>query len=263
MLENGEKGYCFEVVEIKDKRVEVLWRYTIGGSNNVHKRKDGRPMNNNLTELVYILDMSGSMRNLASDTIGGYNSLLNEQKKLGQENPALRANVTTVLFDDRYIVLHNRADMKDVPEITDKEYVPRGMTAMLDAIGRTLVSVGQSLAAMPEEERPGLVSVTIITDGYENASKEYTWDVIQKMIKEQREKYSWVFSFIGANIDVEKTSDHLGIDRKMSKKYTASNIGTASVFASITRGVTAMRAMPQALQKAREDAMANALDDIE
>ena len=220
-------------------------------------------MNSNLTELVYILDMSGSMGPLAQDTIGGYNSLLAEQKKLGQENPALQANVTTVLFDDRYILLHDRANIRDVPDITDKEYVPRGMTAMLDAIGRTLVSVGQNLAAMPEEERPGLVSVTIITDGCENASKEYRWDVVQQMIKEQREKYSWVFSFIGANIDVEKTSDELRIDRKMSKKFTASKAGTASVFASITKGTTVMRKMAGATQASREDAMAEALDAIE
>ncbi len=220
-------------------------------------------MNNNLTELVYILDMSGSMGPLAKDTIGGYNSLLNEQRKLGQTNPALKANVTTVLFDDRYILLHDRADINYVPDITDKEYVPRGMTAMLDAIGRTLVSVGQNLAAMPEEDRPSLVSVTIITDGYENASKEYRWEAVQKMIREQREKYSWVFSFIGANIDVEKTSDDLGIDRKMSKKFTASKVGAASVFASITRGMSAMRSMAYAPQASREDAMADALDDIE
>ena len=95
----------------------------------------------------------------------------------------MKANVTTVLFDDRYILLHDRADIRNVPDITDKEYKPRGMTAMLDAIGRTLVSVGQNLAAMPEEERPGLVSVTIITDGYENASKEYNWESVRQMIR--------------------------------------------------------------------------------
>lgn len=219
-------------------------------------------MNKNLTELVYILDMSGSMSPLASDTIGGYNALLKEQKKLGKENPALKANVTTVLFDDRYILLHDRADIKNVPFITEKEYSPLGMTAMLDAIGRTLVSVGQNLAAMPEEERPGLVSVTIITDGYENASKEFSWHVIQKMIKEQREKYSWVFSFIGANIDVEKTSEELGIDSKMSRKFTPSKAGTASVFKSVNRGTMAMRRMAEASQKSREDAMCEALGDI-
>ena len=119
-------------------------------------------MNKNLTELVYILDMSGSMRALAEDTIGGYNSLLNEQKKYNRENPDAKANVTTVLFDDRYLKLFDRADLNSVPDLTDKQYVPRGMTAMLDAIGRTLVSVGEKIAAMPENERPGLVSVTII-----------------------------------------------------------------------------------------------------
>ena len=108
-----------------------------------------------------------------------------------------------------------------------------------------------------------MVSVTIITDGCENASKEYRWDVVQQMIKEQREKYSWVFSFIGANIDVEKTSDELGIDRKMSKKFTASKTGAASVFASITKGTTVMRKMAGATQASREDAMAEALDAIE
>ncbi len=223
-------------------------------------------MNKNLTELIYILDMSGSMRHLTNDTIGGYNSLLNEQRKLGKENPDLRANVTTVLFDDRYILLHDRADIRTVPDITDKEYVPLGMTAMLDAIGRTLVSVGAKLAAMPEEERPGLVSVTIITDGQENASTEYDWAAIHRMITEQREKYSWVFSFIGANIDVEHTSDQLGIARRMSRRYTASSRGTASVFASVDRGVRAMRCMAKEADfavESAEEALADALEDVE
>ena len=223
-------------------------------------------MNNNLTELIYILDMSGSMIRLTEDTIGGYNSLLNQQKKLGEENPELRANVTTVLFDNRYILLHDRTDITNVPDITDKEYVPCGTTAMLDAIGRTVVSVGQKLAAMPEEERPGLVSVTIITDGLENASTEYSWDIVRHMINEQREKYSWIFSFIGANIDVERTSYDLGIDRKMARQYTASKEGTASVFSSVTKGTTSMRRLaqlaPYSSRESREDALADAMDDI-
>ena len=220
-------------------------------------------MNNNLTELVYILDMSGSMEPLASDTIGGYNSMLKEQRKLQEERPELRANVTTVLFDDQYVLLHDRADIKNVADITDKEYCPRGMTAMLDAIGRTLMGVGHKLAAMPEEERPGLVSVTIITDGLENSSVEYDWHTIHSMIKEQREKYSWVFSFIGANIDVEKTSDDLGIDRKMSKKYTASKRGTASVYRAISRGAALIQSMGGLPRHLQEAAMSEALDDIE
>ncbi len=224
-------------------------------------------MNNNLTELVYILDMSGSMRPLTADTIGGYNSMLDQQKKLGEENPALRANVTTVLFDDRYIMLHDRVDINTVPCITDREYSPRGCTAMLDAIGRTVVYIGEKLAAMPEDERPGLVSVTIITDGKENASREYTWDVVRSMIKEQKEKYSWVFTFIGANIDVNRTSSDLGIDQKMSRQFTASKRGTETVFSSITRGNLAMRRMTgsalESERNKREDALSDALNDIE
>jgi hypothetical protein len=107
-----------------------------------------------------------------------------------------------------------------VKDITEKEYQPLGMTAMLDAIGKTVVSVGQKLAATPEEERPGLVSVTIITDGYENQSKEYTWESVRNMIKEQKEKYSWQFTFIGANIDVDKVTYDLGIDKAWTATYT-------------------------------------------
>ena len=223
-------------------------------------------MNNNLTELIYILDMSGSMHHLTEDTIGGYNSLLHQQRKIGEDNPEMRANVTTVLFDDQYILLHDRVDIRNVSDITNKEYCPRGMTAMLDAIGRTLTGVGQKLANTPEEERPGLVSVTIITDGLENASREYTWSVIKDMIREQREKYSWVFSFIGANIDVMKTSEDLGIDRKLSRPYTASKKGTQSVFSAITSGMTAMRHAvrnPQMSRPAMEEDFSSALDDIE
>lgn len=198
-------------------------------------------MNNNLTELVYIIDMSGSMSDLRTDTIGGYNSMIRKQKELGNEKPELKANVTTVLFDDRYIVLHDRKDLNDIADITEKEYQPCGTTAMLDAIGKTFVSIGQKLAAMPEEERPGLVSVTIITDGYENASKEYTWERVREMIKEQREKYSWMISFIGANIDVEKTTMDLGIDGALSATYTASSVGTASVYNCIASGTLAAR----------------------
>ena len=141
-------------------------------------------MNNNLTELVYIIDMSGSMAHLRNDTIGGYNAMIQEQKKLNREKPELKANVTTVLFDDRYIMLHDRKDIDQVEDMTEKDYLPCGCTAMLDAIGKTFVSIGQKLAAMPEEERPGLVSVTIITDGYENSCKEYSLFSSKKPLSE-------------------------------------------------------------------------------
>jgi len=112
---------------------------------------------------------------------------------------------------------------------------------MLDAIGKTFVSVGQKLAATPEAERPALVSVTIITDGYENASKEYSWKQIRDMIKEQREKYSWVISFIGANIDVEKTAEDLGLDMDFAKTYTADAVHLSNVYTSVSQGLSNLR----------------------
>ena len=214
-------------------------------------------MNNNLTELIMILDMSGSMRNLTSDTIGGYNSLIDEQKKQPGE-----AKVTTILFDDRYIILHDREDIQKVNPITDKEYMPRGMTAMLDAIGRTLVSVGEKLAQTPEEERPGKVLVTIITDGYENASKEYNWAAIKEMIKEQREKYSWVFSFIGADIDNISVSNSLGIDSRLSRKYTKNSVGTSSVYMSMSNVVSKIRNVSYDSAEAMVEDLAKDMDEI-
>lgn len=193
-------------------------------------------MNNNLTELVYIIDMSGSMNPLTEDTIGGYNSMLEKQRQLNRENTDLKANVTTVFFDDRYIVVHDRENLDNVKNITDKDYVPYGTTAMLDAIGKTVVDIGKKLAATPEEEKPGLVSVSIITDGEENASHEYNWETVRNMIKEQREKYSWIFTFIGANIDVDKTTYDLGIDPNLSKTYTFSSTGVSSVYMAHAEG---------------------------
>lgn len=217
-------------------------------------------MKQGLTELVYILDMSGSMDSLTEDTIGGYNTMIKEQKKAEGE-----AFVTTVLFDDRYIILNDRVPIQDVALITEKEYSPLGTTAMLDAVGKTINRVGQKLAEMPEEERPSAVSVTIITDGYENASLEYTWKSVQGMIKEKREKYSWIFSFIGANIDVEKVSDDLGIDRRMAKKYTASKSGTDKVYKTLSSAQVGLRKMNSSLRFSimeAESAMAANLDDI-
>jgi len=198
-------------------------------------------MNNNLTELVYIIDMSGSMASLTNDTIGGYNRLLEEQRKLNRENPSLKANVTTVFFDDRYIMIHDREDLDNVKDITDNDYKPLGMTSMLDAIGKTVASVGWKLAETPEPERPGLVSVTIITDGYENNSKEYNWTQIREMIKEQKEKYSWLFTFIGANIDVEKTTYDLGIDKCMSATFSSTSDSIGTVYTAMASTATAAR----------------------
>jgi uncharacterized protein YegL len=194
-------------------------------------------MRQDLTELLMILDMSGSMYSLRGDTIGGYNSLIEEQKKEPGE-----AKVTTVLFNNDYSIMHDRVDINDVKPMTDADYVPQGTTAMLDAVGKAIASVGQALAATPEEERPSKVMVTIITDGYENASVEYSWDIIKKMIKEQREKYNWIFTFIGADIDTMQVSNNLGIDSMLSKSYTKSAEGSGSVYASVSKAMKRVRA---------------------
>ena len=140
-------------------------------------------MNDNLTELVFILDMSGSMSPLTDDTIGGYNSLLKKQKDQHGD-----ANITTVLFDDRYMMLHDGESIENVKNLTNKEYVPWGTTAMLDAVGKTIAHIDHKMKCIPEEKRAGKVFVTIMTDGMENASREYSWESVQSMIKEKKRK---------------------------------------------------------------------------
>ncbi len=186
-------------------------------------------MNDILTELVFILDMSGSMSPLTDDTIGGYNSLLKKQKDQHGD-----ANITTVLFDDRYMMLHDGESIENVKNLTNKEYVPWGTTAMLDAVGKTIAHIDHKMKCIPEEKRAGKVFVTIMTDGMENASREYSWESVQSMIKEKREKYNWIFTFIGSNIDTKKVSKNIGINPKLSRTYTHSKEGTDSVFDSVS-----------------------------
>lgn len=214
-------------------------------------------MKDNLTEVIFILDMSGSMSPYTQDTIGGYNKLLEDQKKAAGD-----ANVTTVCFDNRYILIHDRKNIKEVEPITEKEYYPSGTTALLDAIGKTIRDVGKKLADMNEADRPSQVIVTIITDGYENASREYTWSQVQSMIKEQREKYSWIFTFIGANIDVEKMSDDLGIDKRLAKKYTASSKGTGAVYGTMSDVVSNVRHATMSKQIIDFDDMSVQMDAV-
>lgn len=153
-------------------------------------------MNNSLTEMVFILDRSGSMSGLESDTIGGYNSLLEKQRKEVGD-----ATVTTVLFDDKYEMIHDHADIKKVSLLTDREYFARGSTALLDAIGKTINHVGNRHKFAPDSEIPVKTMVVIITNGFENASTEFSQPQIKAMIEHQKEKYGWEFLFLGANID--------------------------------------------------------------
>lgn len=196
-------------------------------------------MNNNLTEIVYILDMSGSMHGLEQDTIGGYNAFIREQKELEGE-----AYMTTVLFDDRYILLHDHVNLRDVPEITSLEYRPMGMTAMMDAIGKTINSVGRRLASTPEEERPHKVIFMIMTDGYENASKEFTRGGIKNMIEHQQSIYSWEFIFVGAGIDAYAEAASIGIADLNTMSVTADAFGGGgggSAYCAMTCAATSIR----------------------
>ena len=193
-------------------------------------------MKKNLTEMAFILDMSGSMHYLTEDTIGGYNSLIEKQKEEEGE-----AYITTVLFDDRYIVVNDHIDIKEVKPLTKREYCPEGMTALLDAIGRTVNSIGKRLSETPEEERPEKVVIAITTDGMENASREFIKVQIKEMIEHQQSKYSWVFMFLGANMDAIIEASNLGIASDFVQTYSANSVGTNSVYATLNKSLGYIR----------------------
>ena len=182
-------------------------------------------MRENLTEMVFVLDRSGSMSGLAADTIGGFNELIEKQKKIEG-----RAYVTTVLFDHEYEVLHDHVALEEVAPLTDKEYFARGSTALLDAVGRTIDAVGARLAAAPEEERPAHVVFVITTDGMENSSCEYTAKRVRGMIEHQQQKYSWQFVFLGANMDAVSEARKLGISAKYAADFTPSHSGVRKMY---------------------------------
>lgn len=193
-------------------------------------------MRDNLTEIVFILDQSGSMGRLRDDTIGGYNTYIEDQKKEPGE-----AYLTTVLFDDKNVLLHDHVNLKDVHPLTEQDYRPGGCTALMDAIGKTINSVGQRLASTSEDERPAHVIFVITTDGYENASKEFTREKIKQMIEHQQSKYSWTFLFLGAGIDAYSEAESIGIGGVYAMSVQASNVGTANLYKSVTYASSAVR----------------------
>lgn len=193
-------------------------------------------MNNNLTKLVFILDKSGSMWPLTKETIGGYNALIADQKTKEGE-----CEVTTVLFSSSRQKLIDNLPIAEVPEMTNRDYVANGMTALLDAVGMTIDEVGQELATREEKDRPGKVIVIINTDGEENASMEYTASRIREMIEHQQNKYNWVFMFLGANINAEKVGSSYGIKSGYSKTYTASAANTDALYCAMSKGVSNLR----------------------
>ena len=193
-------------------------------------------MNNNLTEIVIILDRSGSMQNLTGDTIGGFNSFVEGQKKEEGE-----ARLTAVLFDDKYEILHNGINIRNVPALTEKEYYARGMTAMLDAIGKTINDIGERLSKTDENDRPGKVIFVITTDGMENASREFSKKQIKEIIERQQNIYNWTFLFLGANIDSFSEAGSIGIAAPMVANYDADSGGSQLMYASVSRAVMSSR----------------------
>ena len=190
---------------------------------------------NKITEMVFILDRSGSMGGLESDTIGGFNSMLKKQREEKGE-----AFVTTVLFDGVVETLHDRIPIADVPEMTEKEYFVRGCTALLDAIGSTVCHIEKIHRYVRKEDVPGSVVFVITTDGFENASREFTAEKIKKLIERKKEE-GWEFLFIGANIDAVTTASAIGIECDRAVDYRADSKGTKVLYATVGSTITKMR----------------------
>ena len=177
-------------------------------------------MKKGLTELVFILDKSGSMGGLETDTIGGYNAMLAKQQEVEGE-----CHITTVLFDNNYELLYDRIDIKAVSPISEKEYQVGGSTALLDAIGRTIYKIGNAQKHTADDYRAEKVMFVIITDGEENSSREYSAEKIKAQIERQKEKYGWEFVFLGANIDAIETAGRFGISADRAQNYHSDSEG--------------------------------------
>lgn len=204
-------------------------------------------MNKNLTDIIIILDRSGSMQHVAGDMVGGLEKFFADQKaaQLGD------VRVTFVQFDTEYETLYTRKPLSNVPA---PHLNPRGATALLDAIGLTIDKLGETYAKAPEEERPAKVLVLIVTDGYENASKVYSRDRVFSMIKHQREVYSWDFVFLGANQDAIASGRDLGISMGKSMTYTSTQDGVGAMFTAASSYTARTRAAPDAVLAAAANA---------
>ena len=190
-------------------------------------------MKKTLTEIVYILDRSGSMSGLEADTIGGFNSMIEKQKQTGE-----KAYVSTVLFDDRTEVIHDRVPIEKVDKITNKEYFVRGGTALLDAVGGAIDHIGNIHKYARTEDRPEKTIFVIATDGMENSSFIYSYDKVQKMVKRQQDKYGWEFIFIGANIDAYAEAERFGIHKDRAVNYVCDGVGTAGMYHAVAKAVS-------------------------
>lgn len=188
------------------------------------------------TELVFILDRSGSMSGLETDTIGGYNAMLEKQKKGPGE-----AVMTTVLFDDGYELLHDRMNLRSIQPLTDNEYFVRGTTALLDAVGKTILNISNVQKCTAQEERAENVLFVITTDGMENASREFSYEQVRNLIEQQKRNYGWEFLFLGANIDAIATANRFGIKKDRAANYHADSDGTQLNYDVLSETISSLR----------------------
>jgi len=194
-------------------------------------------MKKNLTELVFILDRSGSMAGLERDTIGGFNAMIEKQKREQGE-----AIVSTVIFDNVSEVIHDRVPLERIKPLTERDYYVRGCTALLDAVGGAIHHIGNVHKYAREEDRPEKTLFVITTDGMENASRKYSYSRLKEMIERQKEKYGWEFLFLGANIDAAKEAARFGITADRAANYHADSVGTGVIYESVSEAITQVRA---------------------
>ena len=194
-------------------------------------------MRKNLTELVFILDRSGSMAGLEEDTVGGFNAMIEKQKLEAGE-----AVISTVLFDNTSQVIHDRVPLDSIPRLTRKEYYVRGCTALLDAVGGAIRHIGNVHKYAREEDRPEKTLFVITTDGLENASRSYTYDQVKTMIERQKERFGWEFLFLGANIDAAREAARFGIAPERAANYRADTLGTQVIYEAVSETVCNFRA---------------------
>ena len=193
-------------------------------------------MKKDYSDITVVLDRSGSMGCLTGEVIGAFNTFVDEQKKVEGE-----ATFSLIQFDDHYEVNYKAINIQDVPPLDEKTYVPRGMTALYDAVGKAIISTGKRLSHMEESERPEKIIFLIQTDGEENASKKHTLKDVKSMIKEQQEKYSWEFVFLGSNIDAVGVATDIGIKQSRAMKYANNPQGTRDAFCSLSSNLASYR----------------------
>lgn len=193
-------------------------------------------MGNNITELVFILDRSGSMSGFETDTIGGFNGMLSKQK-----NNDGKCYVTTILFSDDYELIHDRLDISEVPALTADEYYVRGCTALYDAVGKAIRHIAKIHKYSRPEDVPENTVFVITTDGYENSSHRFSGADIKRMITHEKEKYGWEFLFLGADIDAISTAEHIGISRDRSANYRKTGRSNELMYEAVGNAITSAR----------------------